>query len=417
MALKRLLAFAFIAIFVTACTSPAADIPTAFTAAAPTNTSIPTDTPIPSPTLTPTPKPPSVITPENVGQLTEIKSADINFLEMMFSPDGGFLVGESECCAVNFYDSSSLDLIRTISPDTIIVPEPGSRYRPQGFAISPDGNTLAIGPPPVNSVGLVTLWDVNTGNHIRLSENEGQVMDMFGYQIGAIQEMVFSPNGRFLAVSGLDNVSIWEIDLQNARVTMASVIELHNHGVSGKGITDLDFSPDGKVLAIARHGQVKFRDPQTWKEWTLALDTAADEAMYTYYGIERLAFSYDSKYLATVNSRLIQPEGQTNWVGAHELQLWDMATGALLRTMSLPAKADQGMDTNFFGDLAFSPDNRLIMVVNHMPNVVTFWSVDTGELLHTLQFPEQMLAAAVLSPDGTLLAVSLLDSVKIFGVP
>jgi WD40 repeat protein len=102
----------------------------------------------------------------------------------------------------------------------------------QGFALSPDGKTLATG-----DATFVRLIDVAEGREVRRLKGS----DVFS-------SVAFSPDGRLLA-SGYKggSMALWEV----ASGKQIGSLRGHRHRVHS-----LSFSPDGKLLASADHSPV-----------------------------------------------------------------------------------------------------------------------------------------------------------------
>jgi WD40 repeat protein len=317
-----------------------------------------------------------------------VKSAEIVARKMSISPDGRYLVAENLCCAVYYYDIETLQLIRTLGSEGKLSP-PGS-----GYVSSPDNKMLAIGQytPFADLPIAISLWDVDTGAQIGLVGDGSKVVNAFGYP-GGLETMAFSPDGHTLAVAGSDYVTIWNVEANRQKVTMQYVVEIDNHGVDWVSISDVDFSPDGKLLAVVKKGQVFFRDTQEWKRWPIKLDTTKDEQAWK--GIYELAFSPNGKKVATVNTN-------------YEVKLWDVETGQLI--ISLTDPSNEKMEGYEDASFTFSPDGRLLLLASK--GNVWIWDVEKGQLLHTIPG-----YSASFSPDGTLLAVSYFSSIALYGIP
>jgi WD40 repeat protein/uncharacterized caspase-like protein len=85
----------------------------------------------------------------------------------------------------------------------------------------------------VEAVGQVTLWDVATGNQIGVLTGHGK----------GVTQVAFSRDGRVLASSSTDNtIKIWDV---------ASSRELRTLTGHTTNIDSIDFSPDSRLLASA----------------------------------------------------------------------------------------------------------------------------------------------------------------------
>jgi hypothetical protein len=101
-----------------------------------------------------------------------------------------------------------------------------------GLGCSPDGRTLASG----DGEGGIRLWDIETGRCLRV---------LSGASTGA-KQLIFSPNGKFLATASLDRtaISIWDLS------TGRRIASLDDHG-PGFALRKIAFAPDHTRL-IAR---------------------------------------------------------------------------------------------------------------------------------------------------------------------
>ena len=145
----------------------------------------------------------------------------------------------------------------------------------------------------------------------------------------------------------------------------------------GKGtLENVAYSPDGTQLAVASSRGVFLYDPATLDE-TGVIETG--------FAVAEAVFSADGALLAVSED------------SGYSLQIWDANSGALVRTM---AKAE-GV-RGFVGQLAFSPDGRLVAAA--LSDQVAIWSAETGELSFLLEGFQMFIRGVAFSPDGRILA-------------
>jgi WD40 repeat protein len=158
-------------------------------------------------------------------------------------------------------------------------------------------------------------------------------------------------------------------------------------------IQDFTFSPDGKLLAsVAKEGDFVLG----WTQTTIPLwDTATGKLVRRLPGhkglIDTIAFSPDGRLLASVGAPVLQGHWVLENVD-HHLRLWDVATGK--EVFALKEK----------GAVAFSPDSKLLAVIDLKTNEVQLWDTTTRKKLHDLGGHSDYILARVFSPDGKRLA-------------
>lgn len=193
-----------------------------------------------------------------------------------------------------------------------------------------------------------------------------------------------------------------------------------------EAVSALAFSPDGKLLAVARYGAIELVN---WPERTLvrrlvsvsgrvnAVSFSADNARLTaaagepgLFGEARLwsvadgqlagAFKghQDALYAATLS-----PDGKLLATSSYDQQikLWDVASGRELRTLA-------GHNDAVF-DLAFRNDGKILASASG-DRTAKLWNVASGERLDTFGQPLKELYAVAFAPDGSRVAAGGVDN-------
>jgi WD40 repeat protein/class 3 adenylate cyclase len=161
----------------------------------------------------------------------------------------------------------------------------------------------------------------------------------------------FSPDGKLLATVTLDGTTLWDTATWRR---VAPPLRSSQGGWQG-----VDFSPDGRTLAIAGgKGRVELWDVASRKELRELTDPAAEPGVPM---LSVVRFSPDGSVIAA------GPQ-ETNHV-----TLWDAATGHVIG----PPITTNPPGTGGAQSISFSPDSRRIAVPG-APGTVGIWDVATG---------------------------------------
>jgi WD40 repeat protein len=169
--------------------------------------------------------------------------------------------------------------------------------------------------------------------------------------------------------------------LQNGAIQVwqaHSLRPVHHFRIEQQELNTLDFSPDSQLLAIAG------RSLYLWRisDWREAEHLGSKDRIY---GTAR--FDATGAVVASVNS-------------SERIELWSVATAKRLRTLCCMA---------LYGDVAFSPDGRLLAAAGHWPRL---WEISTGrEVYRLMRTRNPTFAAVAFRSDGQILATGSQDGV------
>jgi RNA polymerase sigma factor (sigma-70 family) len=288
-----------------------------------------------------------------------------------FSPDGSSLVSISNDSRLLWWDLTTQTPRRQFTW-TVKARSPS--------ALSPDGNTLAVGTWSDFKKRLweIRLWDVRTGKagHF-LGKHEGM-----GWPI------VFSPDGRLVASGGRDHcIRLWDVSTGK---------EIRQIRDVPSDIWSLCFSPDSKALACGTYpdGPVSFAP--ALHLWDLASGEKRCSFTMHFSYVTALAFSPDGKVIAT---------GDASRNGRF-VRLWDAANGK-----ELSCHTGHQEDV---GAVAFSPDGKLVASgagsLGQKDNSVHVWEAATGRLIRRFEGHHSCIGSVAFSPDGLTVASGAGDS-------
>jgi RNA polymerase sigma factor (sigma-70 family) len=247
-----------------------------------------------------------------------------------FSPDGKTLCKRGVDNHLELWDVATHKRIRQIE-------EPKNATMRRSFGFSPDGKTLISG----SSAG-VRLYDVATGKIL--------------HGFDSIQDAKFSPDGKTLGALSKEDwfkgeepkLDLWDVATRK-RVRQFELEKLGPFEVDS--FLALEFSPDGKILAVSRHSAVCLLDVATGK-LIRKLPLNGKQVF--------MAFSPDGKTLAT-----------GGWFFTHSIEdrdvhLWETATGKEIGTL----KGHRGGVIA----LAYSPDGKTL-ATGGTDSTILIWDV------------------------------------------
>ena len=320
--------------------------------------------------------------------------AEIN--DIHYSPDGKLLATASANGRVNIWNTDGI-WQQTFNGH-------GGEVLSLGF--HPDGDTLAS----ASSDKTVKIWQVR----------QPAFLDN-----GGIYSIAVSPTSpEIFAATGWDGkIELWRKNPDNSRELL---FNLPGHETT---VTQIQFSPDGKILASASWDK-------TIKLWRIEDGTLITTIIGHQDGINSIAFGWDKKgYLLAsgsedktiklwsiideqtelittltdhqdgVKTLAFNPKGKILASGSYDqtIKLWSRE-GELLQTLTGHNLA--------VSTLAFSPNGRTL-VSGSWDNTIRFWQMNLLEteasFLTTLQAHQNGVTGLNFNPEGSILASSSAD--------
>ncbi len=213
--------------------------------------------------------------------------------QMAVSPDGTLLA------AVRYTDNAQTTELWDLKAGKLLRLLEGHATRIEALAFSRDNKLLATG----DADGVLLQWEVATGKQLT-SAHEGA---------RGIQALAYSPNGKALAVAWRDSVRLYVPGTDKSRTTLAF-----------PGALATVFSPSGRFLALSGGDNISGTAPPTAiRVLDLKLMKEVSRLQGHELGVQAMAFSPDEKTLVTGSGALMKNELQS-------VRVWEVQTGKQL---------------------------------------------------------------------------------------
>ena len=232
------------------------------------------------------------------------------------------------------------------------------------LAISPDGRVLAT------SVGKnIKLWNLETGTLLKTLSGHA----------GDVRSVAFSPDGQLLASgSGDGTVRVWSVGAGQLRRAF-----WHSGWV-----TTVAFNQAGTTVIGCSFSQ-------GIKMWSVETGTL----LHTLNGSNPMALSVQQQILASNSD-------------TRQVQLWDITTGKLQGTVTLPLSSEAKLRA-----MSVSEDGNTLAVAVTGTHSIFLVHLPTQTVRHTLTGHLDVINTLALSPDGNTLASSSQDgTIKLWEV-
>ena len=316
------------------------------------------------------------------GEALHVLQAHIDYVfKLSFSVDGARLASSSAAIGVSESERTpehnTIQLWDVASGDNLLTIPPDGVGFVRDVEFSPDGGTIAA-----------TTWSGALGGTARLYDAEtGEERQRLYAHRDTIANLEFSPDGALLATASRDqSVRIWDI---NKGVLVTSYVGF------GDRIQDIEFSPDGEYLLIGLGEAGAYPDGS---------DSPADSSAYLWDLRNRTQAQVYSGHRNWVWAADISPDGALVASGSGPLfgpdsvalldataRVWDAATGEQL--MALEGHEDT------VDSVRFVAEGKQLLSAS-WDGTIRRWDLETGDEVQRYTLEDARVYMIDLLPNG-----------------
>jgi WD40 repeat protein len=218
----------------------------------------------------------------------------------------------------------------------------------------------------------------NQENLIAQSASQIKVQDIKGFK-GVIVAVGISPDGETLVVASNDG-QIAAIDVENLESKYSIPVRANPY-------SDVVFSPDGKLFALASKQEVVLYDTETGK----LIRTLRGHSN----NVSDIAISPDSETLVSISA-----EDGT-------VRIWELETGKLIKEL--------GEDIGPVTSVTYTPDGKMLITgAIGIDRTIKFWDAETFKLINTSEQQPGYIYSVSVTPDDQKLVAGVRNFVKVW---
>ena len=327
------------------------------------------------------------------GAALHTLSAHIDYVfKLSFSPDGARLVSSS--AAIGIAENDRTPAHNTIQvwdvasgANVLTIPPDGIGFV-RDVEYSPDGASIAASTYSSGQGGMAVIYDAETG---------AEELRLYAHR-DVIANLEFSPDGALLATASRDqSVKLWDIN---------KGVEVTRYVALGDRIQDIEFSPDGEYLLIGLGEAGNFPDGS---------DSPADSSAYlwdlrnrtqaqVYAGhtnwIWGADISPDGTLLASGSGPLSEPASPEDLDAT--VRVWDAETGEQLMMLA-------GHE-NTVDSVKFLPDRRHLLSAS-WDGTIRRWDLQDGREVQQYAIPGAQVYMIEILPNGAQFVSASQDAI------
>lgn len=306
------------------------------------------------------------------GAALRTLEAHIDYVfKLSFSPNGARLASSSAAIGTGENDRTpehnTIQVWDVASGENLLTIPPDGIGFVRDVEFSPNGATIAASTYGTGLGGMAVIYDSTTGE---------ELLRLYAHR-DVIANLEFSPDGALLATASRDqSVKLWDIE---KGVLVTSYVDL------GDRIQDIEFSPGGEYLLISLGEAGSFPDGS---------DSPADSSAYLWDLRNRTQSQVYAGHTNWTWAADISPGGSLVASGSGPLsfpaslddldasvRVWDAATGRQVIVL-------QG-HTNTVDSVKFLPDGRHLLSAS-WDGTIRRWDLETGREVQRYSIPHEV---------------------------
>ncbi len=309
------------------------------------------------------------------GKKTNIFRVDSEWVDdVQFSPDGKMVASGTMDGTVKLWERATGKEIRSLN---------GHLSQVNLIRFSPDGQKLVA----ANYDGTIVVWEVATGRELSTLAGHSNS------KLSEVKNILFSPNGQFLASQGLDNLNnilkLWDVATGKELKTFRQ----------GDTPGYIQFSRNSQTLIYSLGRQIENQSVRFWS-------IPENRELRSLSVPGNPFFSPDGQAIAVIDYKKKDLFQFTTDFTTHTVSLWDTATGKKVKTLTdlpgMPAKIYFSPDSSMIAIYTYDKDDSLFGLRHERNGKVTLWNRDGAKQRTLAQLGE---IGVEFSPDGRTIAI------------